>query len=70
LFKVPDHARRYLADRVLVAFEKDELRERGKREMRGVWGKKWSIVGWAVWWWAGSEEKARMKMERLRAIEQ
>ncbi|KAF7676764.1 hypothetical protein GT037_004976 [Alternaria burnsii] len=70
LFKVPDHARRYLADRVLVAFEKDEVRERGKREIRGVWGKKWSIVGWAVWWWAGSEEKARMKMERLRTIEQ
>ena len=70
LFKVPDHARRYFADRVMVAFEKEEVEQGGKREISVVFPMKEEWIRWKVWWWVGSEEKARMKMERLRAIEQ
>ena len=66
MLKVQDHARQYFADRVLVAFEKEEIREEGKGEIRRVWEKEWEEVRWAVWWWTGSGEKARAKMERLR----
>ncbi|KAG9186713.1 hypothetical protein G6011_09821 [Alternaria panax] len=64
LFRVPDHAGRWYKERVLVAFEKEEVR----KGIRGVWAKRWEEVRWGVWWWAGSGEKARMKMERMRSI--
>jgi hypothetical protein len=66
LFKVADHAKRYFADRVMVEFEKQELSRREAKEIRTVFPQVWEEVRWWVWWWAESEDKARMKMERLR----
>jgi hypothetical protein len=66
LFRVPDHAKRYFADRALVAFERLEVKRSEAREIRSVFPQAWEEIRWCVWWWAGSEEKARMKMERLR----
>jgi hypothetical protein len=34
--------------------------------MREVFGEKWGVEMWSVWWWANSEEKARAKIERWR----
>ena len=66
LFRVPDHAKRYFYDRAMVAFEMWETKRAGLKDIRTVFPKKWEDIRWCIWWWAGSEEKARMKMERLR----
>jgi len=66
LFKVPDHAKRYFYDRAMVAFEMWETKRTGFRDIRTAFPKAWEQIRWCIWWWAGSEEKARMKMERLR----
>ena len=66
LFRVPDHAKRYFYDRAMVAFEMWETKRTGLKDIRTVFPKKWEEIRWCIWWWAGSEEKARMKMERLR----
>jgi len=66
LFRVPDHAKRYLYDRAMVAFEMWEKKRTGLKDIRTVFPKKWEEIRWCIWWWAGSEEKARMEMERLR----
>jgi hypothetical protein len=70
LFKIPDHARAYFADRCMVAFELGEVkRSEAQQEIRVVFPKNWKDIRWAVWWWVASEDKARMKMERLREAE-
>ena len=66
MFKVPDHARRYFADRARVAFEYEEENRPGARDILTVFPRAWAEILWCIWWWAGSEEKARMKMERMR----
>jgi hypothetical protein len=66
LFQMPDHAKRYFADKAMTAFELQERRQTSAKDFRTVFPTVWKNVQWSVWWWAGSEEKARMKMERWK----
>jgi hypothetical protein len=66
IYKLRDHAYHYLLDRALVAFELHENKGPTLRGIREVFPNKWADGSWSVWWWAGSEEKARAKMERWR----
>jgi hypothetical protein len=66
IYKLRDHAYHYLLDRALVAFELHENKGSNLRGIREVFPNKWEDGSWSVWWWAGSEEKVRAKMERWR----
>jgi hypothetical protein len=61
-----DHASDYYLDRAMVAFEKFENRASDLQSIREVFPRKWEDTLWSVWWWANSEDKARVKMERWR----
>ena len=54
-------------DRIRIAFDLHELKDPAKAD---IWDNLQETleenVLWGVWWWAGSEIKARMKMERWR----
>jgi hypothetical protein len=66
-FDLSDHAAWHYFDRAMVAFELEEQRgNRWLRDVREVFGEKWGVEMWSVWWWANSEEKARAKIERWR----
>jgi hypothetical protein len=55
----------WLEDRVRIAF--DLQANDGKPDIMTVLHKRLrGEVRWGVWWWANSEDKARMKMERWR----
>jgi hypothetical protein len=66
LFNMPDHAKRYFADKAMTAFELNECQPRAKT-FRTVFAQTWKDIQWSVWWWANSEDKARMHLERWKA---
>ncbi|KAH7385768.1 hypothetical protein BKA66DRAFT_415912 [Pyrenochaeta sp. MPI-SDFR-AT-0127] len=70
LYTLQDHAGKYFADRVMVAFELHECQSNQLRDIRDVFPKRWGSIMWAVWWWANSEEKARAKLELWRHLSQ
>ncbi|KAF2869694.1 hypothetical protein BDV95DRAFT_576059 [Massariosphaeria phaeospora] len=53
----------YLKQRVHSLYMR---RGEGLLEVTDIFDKHWPIVRWMIWWWANSEDKARMKMERWR----
>jgi hypothetical protein len=67
LFKLSDHAKRYYADKAMVAFEMHECHRTGAKDFRTVFPQIWKNILWSIWWWANSEDKARMKIERWKA---
>lgn len=66
LYGLHDYANQFYQDRAITTFEMYEVDGQGLKSMRDVFGAKWNEVLWGVWWWAGSGEKARAKMERWR----
>ncbi|KAE8850294.1 hypothetical protein PTNB85_00710 [Pyrenophora teres f. teres] len=65
LFRVvADYTRMYLSERAMVAFEMHESRREDMRVVRTAFPREWKHMQWSIWWWANSEDKARMKMER------
>ncbi|KAF1936566.1 hypothetical protein EJ02DRAFT_438469 [Clathrospora elynae] len=67
LYALPDHAKKYFADKAMLAFEMYESWQEGAKKIRIMFPEKWHKMLWSVWWWANSEGKARAKMERWRA---
>jgi hypothetical protein len=67
LLQIPDHAKRYFADQIMTAFELHECRRPGAKNFRTVFPPTWKGMQWSSWWWAGSKDKARMKLERWKA---
>ncbi|KAH8731219.1 hypothetical protein GQ44DRAFT_767767 [Phaeosphaeriaceae sp. PMI808] len=66
LYNLNDYASYYFMDRALVAFELHESHKGKLRDIRDVFRGKWDDTLWSVWWWANSEEKARLKIGRWR----
>lgn len=64
LFTDDDLLSTWLEERTLMYF--DMYMRRDRRDIREVFEKRWRKTRWMVWWWAASEDKARMKMERWR----
>ncbi|PSN73189.1 hypothetical protein BS50DRAFT_483486 [Corynespora cassiicola Philippines] len=74
-FAFEDHTYSWLMERVLKVFD-EEARPKDFElpghlpltNSSGMLDNGWKDCMWAIWWWAGSEEKARAKMERWREI--
>jgi len=66
LLRLPDHASRYFASQAISEFQKGEIWREGMKNTNTTFREYWMGKTWIVWWWASSEDKARMKMERLR----
>ncbi|KAF2267054.1 hypothetical protein CC78DRAFT_103098 [Lojkania enalia] len=64
LFHIPDTVEGWLEERCLGEFKFESRADR--QAIDNVWEREWKKVRWSIWWWAGSEEKAKMKMERWR----
>lgn len=65
LFSLQDRLDDWLKDRCQKEFDRSARRDR--LDVDGMFEECWKRdVRWQVWWWANSEEKARMKMERWR----
>jgi hypothetical protein len=65
LYQLLDHLDAWLKGRCTTEF--DLYARPGRQDINNVFNDKFNEdVRWQIWWWANSEEKARMKMERWR----
>ncbi|EOA82088.1 hypothetical protein ACJQWK_05228 [Exserohilum turcicum] len=66
LLTMTDYAKYFFIDQALVEFERYESDREGLEDIRVAFRMQWTGTQWTIWWWANSEEKARMKLERWR----
>lgn len=65
LYPIGDLLDAWLNERCITQF--DLYAKPGRQDISNIFNDKFKEhVRWQIWWWANSEEKARMKMERWR----